>query len=220
MNDTFKNYHHLERNDVMIKIFLGKSHKKADVRTASNITLFSNFICKNGRFCSEFLVFLRTENIVFMKMIGDAHPAKNLLKMVKENPKKVRKYLREILTEINKLPKIFWDHRFLSEKVTMNGILWHNNSWIILDRESDDFDGENCKLSNFITFIEIFKGFGLSIKEILEEFSILQFTETLSIPSSKYADKTYPIEVLFTDVLKTEISTQEKILRESGVSEQ
>jgi hypothetical protein len=88
-------YRDLESNDVMMKIYIGKNHKKADVDSAKNIEIRSLKLDTPYHIECEFLDLFTMENISVMKMIGGNHSAKNLFEMVEENPGKVRRYFRK-----------------------------------------------------------------------------------------------------------------------------
>lgn len=211
MNENFASYHRLKRNEVMMKIFLGKNNKKPDVERAASTEIFSQALRKHGDFNKKPLNIMTIENIIVMKMIGDTHPAKNLFEMVEENPKNVRKYLREILTLISKMSTYHWTWEFWKEKMSANGILFYNNSWVLLDRKTKNYGGEDSKLANLMTIFEIFKEFGMSKEEILEEFSIINFTENKAVSSTYRALKYFSNEIFITELLKLSIEYKESI---------
>jgi hypothetical protein len=169
VNHEHENYRDLESNEVMMKIFIGKNHKKANVESANNFKIRSLKVDTAYRSIKrESLDLLTSENIKVMKIVGVKHPAKNLLEMLEENPQKVRKYFREVFEAL----KVIIYYYFWIEKASMTDILWHQGRWVFLDRiDSSKNEEDTNTAANIALLFKTFLEFGMTTYEIQQEFT-------------------------------------------------
>jgi hypothetical protein len=170
VNRMSKNFRDLESDEVLIKIFISSGHKKP----ITNFQLYAcslierskkNAIGSNYYKC-EPLIVLKLEDIVIMKKIINA---KNILEMLKENPRHSRKYLKEILKTIKVLS--FWDWRFWRDEISIDRILWSNNRWVIINRTNRNTpcNEDTYIASNFLILFETFLKCGMKAEEAKKE---------------------------------------------------
>lgn len=205
VNEKNQNYRDLESNDVIIKIFTKKNHTKPDVEAAKAFKLFAfskdrnkakpphnGSFAQNENMDCENIVLVQLENIVIMKMIGQNHPPKNIIDILKEAPlyaivegaslvdlewryyvnwSLARPHFRKLLELIPLLK--YRNMRFWRLKVSMKSIFWHNNEWVILNKDNDDVLYKNSPdyiASNLALLVKTFERFGVENSKLKEEF--------------------------------------------------
>jgi hypothetical protein len=166
VNREHEIYRDLESNDVMMKIYIRKNHKKADVDSAKNIEMRTFIVgTKYHLIQRKSLKLFSMENISVIEMICGKH----LIQMVEENPREVRRYFREILEALRALANCY----FWTQKASMTDILWHEGRWVFLDYIDSRTQNE-VKTSigaNMVLLFRIFMGFGMTTNEIQLEFT-------------------------------------------------